>query len=358
MRLRETFREAWRNINSRMSQFLSTLFILTCVIATCAGIDGRQVMSIEQKARTYRSSLSNVYVIKAEQQIEPAACQALPQNTGIEAAGGLRKATPIRLTLSKASPLNTYEVSQSFLTVITGGKQSSAMTGGIWLSQALADKFFLHVGSQVDTTAGPMKLAGIYQWPEDGRDTRLGFAALVPVITPSAYDECWASVWPPKSITRTLNQALQYSETSSNAQTEQVNYTMGDKFDPNTEFTSRLTRPLIFAPLLLCFVFGVAVCRRRKLENSGYLHAGEPKSSMVLRLMVEYGLCTLMAVCLTLSISIIVLKIIRVTDISGVLVASLLPTICSTILGMTMGTAVGACSIKEKSLFKHFKDRD
>ena len=88
MRLRETFREAWRNINSGMSQFLSTLFILTCVIATCAGMDGRQVLGIEQEARTYRSSLSNVYLIKAEQRIDPAACLALPQNTGIEAAGG------------------------------------------------------------------------------------------------------------------------------------------------------------------------------------------------------------------------------------------------------------------------------
>lgn len=359
MRLRDSAGEAFRNVTTGMTRPVTLIVMLSCVILACAGLDMRQVWGIEQQADAYRSSLSNAYFIKAEGQVDPRSCGSMRSGSAVQGAGALRKVDPLRFALAQNSPVNTYEVSPGFIDIVTGGTGSRGSGGGIWLSQNVAAKFGLSAGSLIETTTGRMRVAGVYPWQEDGRDTRLGYAALVETLETGTFDECWVALWPPHDVSMSLRRALVFSSHSSDAQVAQVNYTQGERFDPNTAFLTRVTRPLLLVPLPLCFITVFAFCRRRRLESAGCLHAGEPKASMVLRLLMEYGFCVLVAMLVAVP-PVVITSCLTAgrKGAGGLLVVSLLPVLYFALLGVVAGALAGAVSIREKALFRSFKQRD
>lgn len=355
MRLVETLREAGRNLDTGMTRPMALTLLFACILAFCAGMDMRQVADIENRTQGYRSALSNVQLIKKEGAVDPAACNALTGNTGVGESGALRKGNAIKPLLAPGFTINTYEVTQPFLGIVQGEGRG---TGGLWVSSAVADKLGLHPGTTLETTEGEMTVDGVYRWPEDGRDTRLGYSALVPVIPDGDFDECWASIWPLRDdVTATLRQSLKFSTDLSDSQTGQINYSQGDQFDPHALFETRLTRPLIYAPALLCFLTAILACRRRRLEIAGYLHAREPKISMMVRMTLEHSACLLLAMSLTVPL-LVTAFLVKGADLTDLTRTSLVPVLLTALLGQVAGSLAGAGGIRERDLFRHFKNRE
>ena len=74
---------------------------------------------------------------------------------------------------------------------------AKADVSGVWVPRDVAKDFRLAVGSALRTREGTTRVAGVFDWPNDGRDTRFAYAFIVPVsASASTFDECWVKRWP------------------------------------------------------------------------------------------------------------------------------------------------------------------
>ena len=62
--------------------------------------------------------------------------------------------------------------------MIAGSAKSDV--SGVWVSTDVSKDFGLTKGSVMQTEQGTMSVAGVFDWPNDGRDTRFAYALLVP----------------------------------------------------------------------------------------------------------------------------------------------------------------------------------
>lgn len=70
----------------------------------------------------------------------------------------------------------------------------------------------------MQTEQGTMSVAGVFDWPNDGRDTRFAYAFLVPVSASNARSTMWVRQWPQSGQTEdVLFSTLVASGSSSNA---------------------------------------------------------------------------------------------------------------------------------------------
>src|SRR5947208_560552 len=82
-----------------------------------------------------------------------------------------READALELSAMPADPLPVYEVTPGLAGLL--GVEGTA-SEGVWLPAPLAESLGVRSGERLDTGAGPMTVAGTYDYPDDGRDRRLG----------------------------------------------------------------------------------------------------------------------------------------------------------------------------------------
>lgn len=132
---------------------------------------------------------------------------------------------------------------------------------------------------------------------------------------------------------------------------------LGSHMPGPADFDARITR---YAPLLM-FVIAMAlgfasVCMRR-IEIASALHAGYPKTAMLLQLFLE-TLSTVAASCVAcLPVVAIVPLILTGSGDAMPVVAMLCRVPGAMSVGMLAGTAVGGMTIRERQLFAYFKAR-
>ena len=132
---------------------------------------------------------------------------------------------------------------------------------------------------------------------------------------------------------------------------------LGSHMPGPADFDARITR---YAPLLM-FVTAMAlgfasVCMRR-IEIASALHAGCPKTAMLLQLSLE-TLATVAASCAAcLPVVAIVPLILTGSGDAMPVVAMLCRVPGAMLVGMLAGTAVGGMTIRERQLFAYFKAR-
>lgn len=107
----------------------------------------------------------------------------------------------------------------------------------------VAKDFGLTKGSVMQTEQGTMSVAGVFDWPNDGRDTRFAYAFLVPVSASNGtFDECWVRQWPQSGQTEdVLFSTLVASGSSSNAGVTQVNKSFDSHYDAQASYGQRMT---------------------------------------------------------------------------------------------------------------------
>ena len=121
-------------------------------------------------------------------------------------------------------------------------------------------------------------MAGVFDYPADGRRPGLGYSLLVPATSDAAFDECWIASWPQSAEVRTLIRLSLTPEdagpTTEQPLVTQLNSRNGASFDGSLRFEERITRFGGPASLLGGAILGCLFVRVRRLEFAAARHSG------------------------------------------------------------------------------------
>jgi hypothetical protein len=343
--------EAYRNLLSGTTRGLLFAVVLAAVVAGLAVTDARAIVTLQQQAADFTGSGASVQVMVARGSTDAAACERLRSISGVRSAGALRPADAVVLQAMLGNPIQAYAVTPGLIAVLGGNPAAPA---GAWIPADLARTLGVRPGQRLATTDGTLTIAGVYDYPDDGRDSRLTYAALLPQPVTGTFDECWADVWPVSASREALlHTALTVDSTSTDPVTVgQLNTSRGTRFDGRQAFSHRPTRYALPACFLAGLVLGFAAIRLRRLEIAAALHLGESRRALLATLLIESAVWSGVAV--VLAACALVLGgggsswEVYLIDVRGALVAA---------PGAVIGAMAAVFTIKEKHLFAYFKNR-
>ena len=354
MRARSILSEAYRNVVSGTTRALLLGILLAGITAGLALADVRSILALEGDAADFASSGASVRVLVAHSTTDGAACEQLGEVPGVRSAGALKEADAVVLRTMNANPIPAYAVTPGLIGVL-GGRPGGT---GAWISTQLAKTLSVRVGQDLVTTTGTLTVAGVFDYPDDGRDSRLGYAALLPQPAAGGFDECWADVWPLSKARETLLYSALTVDTSSTDPVTigQLNTSRGKQFDGVGRFGSRATRFALPGCAVAGLLLGFVAVRLRRLELAGALHLGESRRALLATLLIETAVWAILA--LALAAGVLAFGVtqghppdplqIFLIDIRGPAAAA---------LATLPGALVASFTVREKHLFAYFKNR-
>ncbi|WP_147395326.1 hypothetical protein [Bifidobacterium adolescentis] len=378
MRLKAVLRETWRSVATGTSRCALIWLLLSICAVACMCADLTQMTGLIGDARKWKESGASTYAITLQGGIDGAACEGLRSANGVLGAAALRQSSDrVRIASLPATEIPTYEASAHVAQVFaaTGIRKDNS---GVIMSTAVARTYGAHAGTVLPLVGGTrMRVSATFNWPSDGRQPTYGYAIISPGNDTKAYDTCLVRAWPvPDDIESLLRVSIRAdvesgtgaaaSATSAgasgnnetpHAKISRINTMLGSHMPGPADFDARITR---YAPLLM-FVTAMAlgfasVCMRR-IEIASALHAGYPKTAMLLQLFLE-TLATVAASCVAcLPVVAIVPLILTGSGDAMPVVAMLCRVPGAMSVGMLAGTAVGGMTIRERQLFAYFKAR-
>ncbi len=347
--------EAWRNIRTGTTRALLLAFLLAICATVLAATDVTSIVRLEQEATQFRDSGASIRTVSAEASIDPASCDAVASAPTVTASGALGAATAISVTTLPGSSIPAYAVTPSFAAVL--GLDTS-LERGVWIPEGLAETLQATVGTVLQTTTGEMRISGIYDWPDDGRDSRLNYAFLIPDATKTSYDECWASIWPTSTESEDLLRFAGATDRSDDTPLtlSQVNKKHGTSFDGNTEYQSRITQYTLPIGLAIGLLIAFTSVRLRRLEYAGALHAGQRRTTTIATALLETLVWAGTAAVLAAAATLLIARVL--SPESGFdIAATSIRTVLATAAGTFVGTVISLVLIRESHLFRYFKDR-
>ena len=365
----EVISEAWRNLWTGVSRPLALAVAFAVGIGGLVAFDARAIVDANAFLVRWRDSGASVIVLDAPGAVDGAACEALQQVNGIVAAGAGRIASTEQLPLP-ALPLGApayVEVTPGFARLIatsaSGARTAHAATadslarGGLLLSDALAEAVDRKPGTRLATDLGDAQVAGAYATPDDGRSTRLGYAALAQVPAQGLFDFCWADVSPPDPfLPNLLYSVVSPTQTEAEPKIGQLNATLGSRLRAHALYDQRAIRFMPIVVAIVAWMLGFISARLRRLEFASALHAGVTHGALSLQLTVETGVW---AVCGVLLASPWVWfaahagNPLPATPILPLAVSGLVTGVAGAIVGTLTSLAI----TREENLFRYFKNR-
>ena len=361
MRLSAILSEAARNIGHGTTRVVLFALLLGSIAGGLAVADALAVYTLESQAQTFRQSGAATRILQSESAIRGTVCDALANGSNsVSAAGALSETTPIDLAALPTTSIPAFRVSPGLVALMGGAPEHA----GAWISDTLAETLAVAPGEMLQTSTGMVTIAGIYPYPNDGRDNRLGFAMLIPVAADRTFDECWATAWPLGESTDLLLRSSAFAPGSTDAlQIGQLNKTLGATFHGALAFDSRITKfayPLIAVAGLS---LGWASIRARRLEHAAALHAGQRRPEQLTTIIVETATWGLLGSAIA---GILLLVPMIGSDLWGSpapqpSTTSVLPIVIAALpiaLGSALvGASIAAFTTRERHLFRYFKER-
>lgn len=291
MRLSSVVSEAGRDIRSGTARFATFALLLAGTAGLAGAADVSTVSALTRDAAAYVAAGAATRTAALEGGIDGAACDALTGHGDVLAAGALRPGAGLTLTALPGSTLTTYEVTPGLSALLGDGDGDGDGRSGAWLSSALADQLGAATGDTLDTDQGPLSVAGVFVHPEDGRDSRLSSAVLLPRDAGQPFDECWARAWPQGETTDELLRSTASSDVGTGAPLSlgQLNASLGSTFGVADAHGARLTRWAPTVAASIAALLGVVSVRRRRLELSGARQAGLSRAALLALVLVETG---------------------------------------------------------------------
>lgn len=405
MRIDALVREIVADVRSGTARLALLATVVGALGAGLCALDVLTVRGLLHDAATYRESGAAVLTLAAPGGIDGERCRALAQTDGVTASAALRaREQPLIAAALPDAPLPAYDVTGDIARLLgggVGGRAESLGAGtpgavagvgphgasggaadaiGAAVPSDVADELLGRLGpsapaqpnadratgapsnplGSIATAEGPLLVGSVYAYPADGRRPGFGWAALIPAVDTSApFDECWISAWPQSDDTRSLLlTALRPGADAGDDRPElgQLNASLGLRFDGAERFSARLTAwaPLT-ATILAALLAGTAVWTRR-LQIASDLHAGVRRRDVIVILLVETLAWAAAGALLTLGAAALLAAPIGGRD-GLALIAGAVPTVLGMPVGALVGAAVVAASIRERHLFRYFKDR-
>ncbi len=283
MRARSVVSEAARNLATGTTRAAGLALAFAAVVGALAYADVRAAVDVLRGAEEYRASGSAVQVLEVGDGIDGARCHALNQATGVVAAGALRHGDPVHALAMPSARINVWEATSGLVDMLShigtdpGTTDAGAAAPGLWYSRDLADTLGARPGRDIATATGTAATAGVFSWPDDGRDRTLGYAALAPVAPSGVFDQCWVQVWPTDVDTAALVSVALDPAKADQATFGRLNTAHGTAYDTEHLLARRPTVLAPAAAVLIGLVLGYLAVRTRRLELASALHARVPK---------------------------------------------------------------------------------
>lgn len=362
-------REAWRSIISGTSHTLAISLALAAVIALLFGMDLAQTGRLIDNARQYAQSGAATYTITLSNGIDAAACEELAGIDGVQAVGALRQSNrKITFATLPSTGIPTYEVTPGAVALFSptladtdGGADGGASNErgmGIILSSTVAETLGAHAGQTIALkTSGQARVRGVYQYPDDGRDSQYSYAVLEPVNDDRPFDVCMVRTWPvPDDIETFLYLAANITSKEQQPQVGQLNSRLGSTPPAQQLFAERLTAFVPWAAMAVAFAFGLVMIRMRRLEFASALHAGLPKGILILQVLIELGVAAIAAMLLCAPLAAWVTLTADAANVAA-LYNTLLRVPVAGFAGLLLGGLAAIAFTRESQLFAYFKNR-
>lgn len=354
MRVVSILSEVGRNILSGTARAGLFAILLGVLAGVLAAADAITITSIQNAAQRYVESGAAIRTLTTSSEVDGLTCDRLTETDGIQRAGALREADSTGLPALPRSPVATFEASAAFADILDIDPRAS----GIWVSQVLADSLGVTTGDRIETVRGSTLIAATFDYPSDGRDARLNLAIVIPTLSTGTFDECWAVVWPENPD---LDGIIRSATTPGAGQAEpvtmaQLNKTQGARFDGRASFDDRITRWAPLAVLALGVGLGWLSVARRRLEHASSLHAGQTRGALLVAVLTETAVWAFAAAVMGVEIVAVTLTT-GAMGLNGSLFGDLVPTVLGGSAAAVIGAAGASVFVREKHLFRLFKER-
>jgi hypothetical protein len=351
MRTREAFREAARDVRSGAARALTfaAAFLLAAGGPALASVLG-SLQTIDA-ARAYVAAGAATYVVKADARIDGRACDSLADDENVRASGAVRTAAvPLHAAALPGTPLPLFTATPGFSAVLGAARAGP----GIVVSASVARSLSLSPGDVLETSHGPTPVIAAFDYPDDGRDPLLAFSAIAP--TPdddSRFDACWAQIWPvDEHAVAALGRTVVSGGDGDRALLTQLNPSRGTRFDPGTPW-GRTPAALLAAGGGI--IVGAISVSRRRLTIASDLHVGVPRIAIATSLVAQTACWVLCGGSAALATIVSAIPLDAADRLPLLLQTShVLAAAAAAAIGTT---ALAACLVREKALFRYFKGR-
>ena len=355
MRITAVFREAFRDVLGGTAKTGLWFGLLAAICVSLVAWEGGTIMSLLTKAERYRESGGSTFVLVAPGFVDGDACDSLAVIPGVLASGAVRdRSNWLNTVALPGRPIPAKDVSGGFASVLGVNGAEGAV-----VSQEVAETLGLSVGSSYLFTEGRLFVAGVYEYPADGRRSGMGYAILLNGQPSLAYDECWLSVWPQSNELRSAAYSvLRPGAGGSPAGTaySQLNSRYGQSFEGGVEYWSRISRLSGIAAGVIGFLVGGIMVGRRRLEIAAGRTLGVSIPAQMLIHSLESAVACIMAVVLTSPVAAYFQLKASAGDRAAVATDLALIGWCLS-FGCLVGVVVSLCFIRQDSLHQLVKGR-
>lgn len=141
------------------------------------------------------------------------------------------------------------------------------------------------------------------------------------------------------------------------AQIGRINTTLGTDAPEPSDFDNRITGYAPIVMLAIAVMVGFVLIRMRRIEIASALHAGCPRSAVLLHLLVEASAAIAGVCVICLPVAALVTLVLPDADDAVPVIGALCRVPCAMTVGMLVGTTLGALLVRERQLFVYFKSR-
>lgn len=384
MCLRAIWREACRNLLTGTSRTVALTLVLAACMIGAITVDWLQIRNLESNAAAWVSAGASTYVITAPGHIDGQTCSRLQAVDGVLAAGAFRSVdTRTVLAAFPSTGVPTYQTTPNAVTVFDiasnglhadGASSSARGLGdgmGIVLSREAADLIGADVGDRLALADGRQTtVTAVYDYPDDGRASGYGYAALEPVPENGMFDSCMVAAWPiPDDFDALLRYTVGDAEPSAaadvnesdssqsvDATISQLNATLGTVPPSASSFRHRSTGMAFIVVTVVALLAAGASAWSRRVELASALHAGYRRIALITQLTME----TTAICCAGMMLSLPLAAYAVTTSQPGdrlAMVAALVRIAVSVDIGALVGIILVAAGVRERLLFRFFKER-
>lgn len=384
MCLRAIWREACRNLLTGTSRTVALTLVLAACMIGAITVDWLQIRNLESNAVAWVSAGASTYVITAPGHIDGQTCSRLQAVDGVPAAGAFRSVdTRTVLAAFPSTGVPTYQTTPNAVTVFDiasnglhadGASSSARGLGdgmGIVLSREAADLIGADAGDRLALADGRQTtVTAVYDYPDDGRASGYGYAALEPVPENGMFDSCMVAAWP---IPDDLDALLRYtvgdaepsaaadvnesdSSQSVDATISQLNATLGTVPPSASSFRHRSTGMAFIVVTVVALLAAGASAWSRRVELASALHAGYRRIALITQLTMETTAICCAGMMLSLPLAAYAVTASQTGDRLAMAVA-LARIVVAVDAGALVGTMLVAAGVRERLLFRFFKER-
>lgn len=357
MRMREIVREAWRNVVTGAARASLLFFIFAGGLASLVAFDSVVQRDGVRAAITFVKSGAATTILTASGRISGDRCDRLRNLPNVQSSGAFRasNAKLVLRTLPSAG-VPTFDVTSGFLEVL--GVEPGAGTG-VFGSVQLLNEQGRWQHEMLQTTRGPIEVAGAFSYPEDGRRTGLEYSLLIPNPPEHNFDECWVTIWPQTGdVAALLYSTLDSSEGAKEEvpQVGQLNTTHGANFDRDAAFASRVTKPMAPVGAAMGVAIGLAGVSLRRLSLVSARRLGVTRDSQSRIMLLECAFWALPAAAPSVAILVGFIADLPGGDAIAIFWETARIPVCG-LLGLIIGVHTGTASIRRSNLLRYFENR-